>query len=31
MVDGDSCHVVRARETVASLWAGEALLPEGGS
>ncbi|MFJ5536487.1 diaminopimelate decarboxylase [Vreelandella titanicae] len=30
MVDGDSCHVVRARETVASLWAGEALLPEGG-
>ncbi|EHA17102.1 diaminopimelate decarboxylase [Halomonas sp. HAL1] len=29
MVDGDSCHVVRARETVASLWAGEALLPEG--
>ncbi|WGI25354.1 diaminopimelate decarboxylase [Halomonas alkaliantarctica] len=30
MVDGDSCHVVRARETVVSLWAGEALLPEGG-
>lgn len=30
MVDGDRCHVVRARETVASLWAGEALLPEGG-
>lgn len=30
MVDGDSCHVVRAREAVASLWAGEALLPEGG-
>ena len=30
MVDGDCCHVVRARETVASLWAGEALLPEGG-
>lgn len=30
MVDGDSCHVVRARESVASLWAGEALLPEGG-
>ncbi|AJY48768.1 diaminopimelate decarboxylase [Halomonas sp. KO116] len=30
MVDGDSCHVVRARETVASLWTGEALLPEGG-
>ncbi|MEH6642666.1 diaminopimelate decarboxylase [Vreelandella glaciei] len=30
MVDGDNCHVVRARETVASLWAGEALLPEGG-
>lgn len=30
MVDGDSCHVVRARETVASLWAGEALLPERG-
>lgn len=30
MVDGDSCHVVRERETVASLWAGEALLPEGG-
>ncbi|WP_339884696.1 diaminopimelate decarboxylase [Vreelandella maris] len=29
MVDGDNCHVVRARETVASLWAGEALLPEG--
>ena len=30
MVDGDNCHVVRARETVATLWAGEALLPEGG-
>lgn len=30
MVDGDSCHLVRARETVVSLWAGEALLPEGG-
>ncbi|HBN60571.1 MAG TPA: diaminopimelate decarboxylase, partial [Halomonas sp.] len=29
MVDGDTYHVVRARETLESLWAGEALLPEG--
>ena len=29
MVDGDRCYVVRARETLDSLWAGEALLPEG--
>ncbi|WP_017429243.1 diaminopimelate decarboxylase [Vreelandella jeotgali] len=28
MVDGDSCHLVRRRETVADLWAGEALLPD---
>lgn len=30
MVDGDQCHLVRARETVESLWAGEQLLPEAG-
>lgn len=30
MVDGEHCHLVRARETLESLWAGEALLPEGG-
>ncbi|MGM0543068.1 MAG: diaminopimelate decarboxylase [Pseudomonadota bacterium] len=29
MVDGEHCYVVRARETLESLWAGEALLPEG--
>ena len=29
MVDGDRYHVVRARESLESLWAGEALLPEG--
>ncbi|MBA2779762.1 diaminopimelate decarboxylase [Billgrantia kenyensis] len=28
MVDGDTYHVVRQRETLESLWAGEALLPE---
>ncbi len=28
MVDGDTYHVVRRRETVESLWAGESLLPE---
>ncbi|MGQ4877739.1 diaminopimelate decarboxylase [Billgrantia sp. LNSP4103-1] len=28
MVDGDVFHVVRRRETVESLWAGESLLPE---
>ncbi|WP_111414851.1 diaminopimelate decarboxylase [Billgrantia lactosivorans] len=28
MVDGDAFHVVRRRETVESLWAGEALLPD---
>ncbi|MCR8922511.1 diaminopimelate decarboxylase [Dasania sp. GY-MA-18] len=28
MVDGDSCHVIRARETIADLMLGEALLPE---
>ncbi|MGR4070341.1 diaminopimelate decarboxylase [Billgrantia sp. C5P2] len=28
MVDGETFHVVRRRETVASLWAGESLLPE---
>ncbi|MCE8026038.1 diaminopimelate decarboxylase [Billgrantia aerodenitrificans] len=27
MVDGDGYHVVRQRESVESLWAGEALLP----
>jgi diaminopimelate decarboxylase len=29
MVDGSSIHVVRARESLESLWAGEVLLPEG--
>lgn len=29
MVDGDRYHLVRARESLESLWAGEALLPEG--
>lgn len=29
MVDGDACHVVRARERLESLWAGESLLPGG--
>ncbi|MGO3769435.1 MAG: diaminopimelate decarboxylase, partial [Vreelandella alkaliphila] len=29
MVDGSSYYVVRARESLESLWAGEALLPEG--
>ena len=28
MVDGAEAHVVRQRETVESLWALEALLPE---
>ena len=28
MVDGDTFHVVRRRESMASLWAGESLLPE---
>ncbi|MDD5272772.1 MAG: diaminopimelate decarboxylase, partial [Methylovulum sp.] len=27
MVDGSACHLVRARETLAQLWAGECLLP----
>ena len=27
MVDGDKCFVVRERETIASLWAGESVLP----
>jgi diaminopimelate decarboxylase len=27
MVDGDQVHLVRARETLAQLWAGEQLLP----
>ncbi|MDD2725427.1 MAG: diaminopimelate decarboxylase [Methylovulum sp.] len=27
MVDGGECHLVRARETLAQLWAGEQLLP----
>lgn len=27
MVDGTQCHLVRARETLAQLWAGESLLP----
>ncbi|MFZ2452298.1 MAG: diaminopimelate decarboxylase [Methylovulum miyakonense] len=27
MVDGGQCHLVRARETLAQLWAGERLLP----
>lgn len=29
MVDGDVCHVVRAREPLESLWEGESLLPGG--
>jgi diaminopimelate decarboxylase len=29
MVDGEQAHLVREREELASLWAGEALLPEG--
>lgn len=29
MVDGDVCHVVRARESLESLWEGESLLPGG--
>ncbi|GAD00300.1 diaminopimelate decarboxylase [Agarivorans albus] len=29
MVDGDKAHLVREREVLASLWAGETLLPEG--
>jgi len=29
MVDGDACHVVRARERLESLWEGESLLPGG--
>jgi diaminopimelate decarboxylase len=27
MVDGDQAHLVRRRETLADLWAGEATLP----
>jgi diaminopimelate decarboxylase len=27
LVDGDHCHLVRARETTADLWRGEQLLP----
>ncbi len=27
MVDGTSNHLVRARETIESLWQGESLLP----
>jgi diaminopimelate decarboxylase len=27
MVDGDQVHLVRERETVASLYAGESVLP----
>ena len=27
MVDGDTCHLIRARETIADLMRGEALLP----
>ncbi|WP_019528462.1 diaminopimelate decarboxylase [Dasania marina] len=27
MVDGDNCHVIRARETIADLMLGEAVLP----
>ena len=27
MVDGDRCHLIRARETLEQLWAGEQLLP----
>ncbi|MGY4877760.1 diaminopimelate decarboxylase [Vreelandella aquamarina] len=29
MVDGDVCHVVRTRERLENLWAGESLLPGG--
>ncbi|MGY5451244.1 diaminopimelate decarboxylase [Agarivorans sp. MS3-6] len=29
MVDGDSAHIVREREVLESLWAGETLLPKG--
>ena len=29
MVDGSNYHVIRARESLENLWAGEALLPEG--
>ena len=29
MVDGDKAHLIREREVLASLWAGETLLPEG--
>ena len=28
MVDGDKVHVIRQRESIPQLWAGEALLPE---
>ncbi|MFQ3788830.1 diaminopimelate decarboxylase [Halomonas sp. A29] len=28
MVDGDSYHIVRRRESIEDLWAGESLLPE---
>jgi Diaminopimelate decarboxylase len=27
LVDGDSLHIIRERETIAQLWAGEHLLP----
>lgn len=27
MVDGDQCHLIRSRETLEQLWAGEQLLP----
>lgn len=27
IVDGDQCHLIRARETLEQLWAGEKLLP----
>jgi diaminopimelate decarboxylase len=27
MVDGDQCHLIRARETLEQLWTGEQLLP----
>ncbi|AZZ96648.1 diaminopimelate decarboxylase [Pseudoalteromonas sp. R3] len=27
MVDGDTCHLIRARETLESLWQGEQVLP----
>ena len=27
MVDGEQSHIIRARETIESLWQGEAVLP----